>query len=164
MLCFCGKNKNFVDCCALFLNGAHSPETPEELMRSRYSAYASQNGQYLFDTYASCKQREHKIEELHEWASQTVWIQLNIIQATRQKIIEFDNKFPPTVTFQAYYIHDKQCYLMQECSRFIVEHNKWRYLDGIIEKHEAITPPNRNDRCFCQSGKKYKKCCASMLQ
>ncbi|HSG62441.1 MAG TPA: SEC-C metal-binding domain-containing protein, partial [Pseudomonadales bacterium] len=47
-LCPCGSNKPFAKCCDRFLSGAQHAKTPEQLMRSRFSAFfLGGYGQYL---------------------------------------------------------------------------------------------------------------------
>ena len=46
--CSCGLAIPFKDCCGKFIYGSALPTTPEELMRSRYSAYVMKNAKYIF--------------------------------------------------------------------------------------------------------------------
>ncbi len=39
MLCPCGSNKPYTDCCARYVEGNKHAPTAEALMRSRYTAY-----------------------------------------------------------------------------------------------------------------------------
>lgn len=56
-LCICQSNKVFSKCCGRFLykekkSRQHYAKTPEQLMRSRYSAFAlGDYGEYLLDTW-----------------------------------------------------------------------------------------------------------------
>ena len=65
----------------------------------------------------------------------------------------------PTVCFSAYYKHQSKYYLMKETSRFVFEENQWRYLDGEVSTSEELVALKRNERCFCNSNKKFKQCC-----
>ncbi len=50
--CICGSGKLFEKCYSPLLNGTRRAKTPEQLMRSRYSAYALGNyGDYLLETW-----------------------------------------------------------------------------------------------------------------
>ena len=50
--CKCGSSKLFEKCCGRFLSDGQQPRTPEQLMRSRYAAYALGNhGDYLLQTW-----------------------------------------------------------------------------------------------------------------
>ncbi|XQW83641.1 YchJ family protein [Thalassotalea piscium] len=159
MSCYCGSSNAFSQCCQPFILKKRSPETPEQLMRSRYSAYATNNPQYIFETYAQQKQQENTLDDIAQWAQETQWLSLIIKDASTVSIEQFNSEYLPTVNFIAYYNHDKQFYQMNECSRFIVEYGQWRYLDGDVTEHKVIQAPKRNDLCFCSSAKKFKKCC-----
>lgn len=52
--CPCGSLKSFSNCCGRFLGGAEKAKTPEQLMRSRYTAHALGGyGEYLVSTWLS---------------------------------------------------------------------------------------------------------------
>lgn len=48
--CPCGSGRKFKKCCGPALEGTVWPDTPEALMRSRYTAYAVGNAAHLFRT------------------------------------------------------------------------------------------------------------------
>ncbi|HWI66219.1 MAG TPA: YchJ family metal-binding protein [Symbiobacteriaceae bacterium] len=48
--CPCGSGLKFKKCCGPALDGTVWPETPEALMRSRYTAYVTGNTAHLFRT------------------------------------------------------------------------------------------------------------------
>ena len=48
--CPCGSNKPFAQCCEPYLQGKAIAPTPEALMRSRYSAYAMHQFDYIENT------------------------------------------------------------------------------------------------------------------
>ena len=50
MDCPCGSGKTYDECCEPFIRGKAFPETAEQLMRSRYSAYTLQEIPYITDT------------------------------------------------------------------------------------------------------------------
>jgi len=161
MACDCGLNESFELCCANFIDSVnHAPE-PELLMRSRYSAYARKNAAYLFNTTAKDKQKENSQNDIAQWAAQTKWLKLTVVHATQCKIIDFDERDPPTVQFTALYLHNNKLCQMSERSIFVVENRQWKYLSGEILADEQLPMPKRNDLCPCQSGKKFKRCCSS---
>jgi SEC-C motif-containing protein len=49
--CPCGSDTTYDACCGRLHRGAASAETAEELMRSRYSAYAVGDTSYVFRTW-----------------------------------------------------------------------------------------------------------------
>lgn len=161
--CYCGCNTHFDLCCQPYILGVTHPETPEQLMRSRYSAYATNSPQHIFNTYSQGKQKENTLDEITQWSQDTHWLKLIINHAEPATLATYNTKILPTVSFDAYYIHQQQLYKMSECSRFIVEQGQWRYLDGDVAEHTKLSRPKRNDLCFCLSGKKFKKCCGQNL-
>lgn len=154
MLCPCGLEKEFSECCKAIIDGEIAAKTPEQLMRSRYSAYATKNAQYIYDTYALPSQKQQSHDDIRSWANETSWLKLNVLSTS-----EFINIERPTVTFEAIYKSEDSFYSMKEKSTFVFENNAWKYLDGSDLEHSLLTPPKRNDNCLCGSHKKFKKCC-----
>jgi len=152
MLCPCGSNALFAQCCQPIIKNTHKANSAEQLMRSRYSAYAIRNAKYIFDSYAQISQQVQSIENIKTWAKQCKWISLQIIDT------QTDN-LTATVEFCANYVQKNTLYQLHEVSKFIIENNYWRYLDGKIIAHCAIQKIKRNDPCPCQNKKKFKLCC-----
>jgi len=155
MICPCGSNNKYSECCEPIHLKKVEAQTPEQLMRSRYSAYALNKADYIYQTYAKSSQKEQSIEEIKAWAEETNWLNLNVKSSS-----EYKNTTHPTVTFEAIYKNNNIFYKMKETSRFIKEIKVWRYIDGNHLYFEELNIPKRNDECICLSGKKYKKCCA----
>ncbi len=42
-LCPCGAMRDYVRCCGQYIDAAVLPESPEQLMRSRYTAFVRRN-------------------------------------------------------------------------------------------------------------------------
>ncbi len=143
--CFCGSDKILQQCCLPFINGEQFPENPEQLMRSRYSAYILKKGDYILKSWhASTRPKSLNLSE-----DTTQWKGLRIISSTDTH-----------VHFVAYFTQDtlnkEKVYALTENSRFIKE-GHWFYLDGEDVNTVQLT---KNMLCPCQSGKKYKRCCA----
>ncbi|WP_272520105.1 YchJ family metal-binding protein [Providencia sp. PROV223] len=147
--CCCGNEAQFEQCCAPFLQGKSIPQTPEQLMRSRYSAYVHQNADYLIKTWhPDCHAQEWHHEIVNSF-SKTRWCGLRVISSSYAK-----NPDEAYVEFSACFIDEKADHkqLIHERSRFIKMDSCWYYIDGINPKI------GRNDLCPCGSGQKYKKC------
>jgi len=167
MLCPCGSGSLFTVCCQPFIQsedylnqvGTTSipPETAEQLMRSRFSAYATKNGLYIYNTYAKKTKLDQSLNDIQQWADECIWLALEVHGSNRE-----------TVEFSAYYIVDNTLCCLTENSNFIREQGLWRYLDGEISSHKELRQVKRNEVCPCNNylsafsakkGKKFKHCC-----
>lgn len=149
MFCPCGSKELFADCCSPLINELVAANSPETLMRSRYCAYAIKDAQYLYKTYAQSTRTSQSIEEIQAWADETIWVSLSI------KAADADH----SVLFTACYIQGNKQFQLTERSRFILENQRWHYLDGDIIEHLEVATLTRNQPCPCQSNKKFKQCC-----
>jgi SEC-C motif-containing protein len=149
-MCYCPNTQPYESCCNVFITKQKLPETAEQLMRSRYSAYATNNAQYILETYAKSEQSNHSIEDIAAFASFANFIKLEIVATKTEP--EFDY-----VEFKAHYLADGKHCQIHEVSRFIKEEGAWRYLDGQLYDVPELKV-SRNDPCPCDSGKKFKKC------
>jgi SEC-C motif-containing protein len=167
MQCPCGSNLIFQKCCFLIISEEVKAISSEQLMRSRYSAYATKSANYIYNTYAESSKALQSIRDISMWAKETKWLKLIIHSASEYSLNKDndstnssneDNNYP-TVCFSAYYRHQGTYYLMKETSRFMLEDSQWRYLDGEVSTNEELIAPKRNELCFCNSQKKFKHCC-----
>jgi len=150
-LCPCGSKTEAAVCCLAFINGEQVAKTAELLMRSRYTAYALGNEEYILKTWHS-SQRPSSIG----LGASIEWLGLKVLQSAHNK----DNE--AFVEFIALFRDAGEIAQMHERSRFVREEGMWFYVDG--EQIESNTQhnfksPGRNDPCYCGSGKKFKKCC-----
>jgi SEC-C motif domain protein len=165
MLCPCGSKKSYDECCLPIVAKNQLAQSPEQLMRSRYTAYSQNMATYIFNTYAKTSQSDQSIDEIAEWGESCRWVKLIIHNVSQVECDTYTSQQNlPTVHFSAFYLIKDTLFELSERSRFIKEstnHDKkeWRYLDGEIFKHEEILRIKRNDSCPCGSGKKFKKCC-----
>jgi len=162
MLCPCGSKILLAECCLPYIKKEQLPASPEQLMRSRFCAYARNNAQYLYDTYAKNSKENQSVADIQQWAQACKWLALEVHHG-------LDNSVGGTVEFSAYYINNDTLCMLREKSRFIKEEKAWRYLDGDIKQNQVITKIKRNEICPCnryktantvKKNKKYKHCCA----
>ena len=79
MNCPCGTGKAYAKCCQIFHLGAY-PDTAEQLMRSRYSAYALRDAQYLIKTHQLPeKDKESELLELLQFLPTCEWLELKML-------------------------------------------------------------------------------------
>jgi SEC-C motif-containing protein len=148
--CPCKSGKHYQDCCQpLHLNQKKAQDCAQ-LMRSRYSAFCLQLGEYLFTTYHPEHRGDLTVEDLSEPSFD--WNNLEIVETETLAQTGF-------VEFKAWYQLDGQLHCHHERSNFVKEHNQWLYCDGTFYPSEKSGKIQRNDICPCGSGKKYKKCC-----
>jgi SEC-C motif-containing protein len=153
--CPCDSGKPYSDCCGLFIACNNSPATPEELMRSRYTAYTQANIEYIMLTMRAPASNNFDAEAARKWAQKVKWIKLEIKKTSIHNTIGY-------VEFVAYFNEENTMKTMHELSEFHLDKGKWYYVDGKNSKPtSSIAHPKikRNDLCLCGSGKKHKKCC-----
>ncbi len=152
--CLCQSQLSYEECCRPFHDSAKFPATAEALMRSRFTAYAMRNDDYLLSTWDNSK-RPKDINFEQEAAE---WVNLEIVNL--KKGGEKDQK--GIVEFKAYYRLEGEDYVMNEISRFKKHAGHWLYLDGVVKsvgKVGVVTNMGKNAPCSCGSGKKFKRCC-----
>lgn len=125
-VCVCGSGKVFQKCCGRFLNKNQLAKTPEQLMRSRYSAYALGGyGEYLLKTWLPSMAQGLSVVELSQKSND--WIRLEVLDKSQQG----DNG---TVVFNAYYQHaDGTEQSMHEKSIFKRIKGQWLYVGREIQ-------------------------------
>lgn len=150
--CPCGTEKAYNECCNLFLSNQKIPSSPEELMRSRYTAYFLHNIDYIARTMKSPAADGFDAASTKEWARKIKWKKLQIVNSSQQ-----GNR--GRVEFIAYYEMNHKQHRLHEISEFHFENDQWYYVDGM---HPSVNVKiGRNDPCLCGSNKKYKKCCGN---
>ncbi len=168
--CPCGNDKNYDSCCGQYLSGTSLPSTPEELMRSRYTAYTLANIDYIFGTMRDQALKDADKNECLKWAKMSKWLGLEVISSSSS-----DDDTEGEVLFIAKFKQNGTAHNLKEHAKFKKYKNKWYYIDSIVQngsspdnKEQPKKPAQtqavsnkvgRNDACICGSGKKYKKCC-----
>lgn len=151
--CLCGNSRPFEACCGPFLAGEAQPETAEQLMRSRFTAYARGEIEYLVDTEADPDR-----EVIEHWAQATRFVQLRVLH-TEAGGREDETG---TVTFEADFESSGHKGTHRETSQFRQTDGRWIFLRGKQNPLRQGPKVGRNDACPCGSGKKFKKCCLSL--
>jgi SEC-C motif-containing protein len=123
MNCPCCSGKPYKDCCQLYHTKEKFPPTPEALMRSRFSAFAIPNGEYLWETTSPGKRKFHNKKSLQEWGEINEWTKLEIV----------DTPLMNKVEFKAFYTDkDGNPQVHHELSTFKTIQNRWYYVSGIF--------------------------------
>lgn len=121
MNCPCCSGKSYEECCKPFHTGEADAPTAEKLMRSRFSAFAIPNGEYLMKTTLAGKRKFHNKKDLQEWGEINQWNKLEIVAVPTTTVVEF----------KAFYTDENGAeQIHHERSRFQQEKGKWFYVDG----------------------------------
>jgi SEC-C motif-containing protein len=114
--CPCGAGPHFNVCCLPLHTGERLADTAEELMRSRYSAYAVGDLDYVWRTW-------HPRTRPAEVSPNGVeWTGLEIVDVSDDE-----------VEFRAHYRgEDRRTGTLHERSRCAVRARRWFYLDGDV--------------------------------
>lgn len=120
MNCPCCSGKLYENCCKPFHTGEKYAPTAETLMRSRFSAFAIPNGEYLMKTTLPTKRKFHNKKDLQEWGEINEWTKLEILKSTLNQ-----------VEFKAYYNDENgKPQIHHEFSLFQKENDRWHYVSG----------------------------------
>ncbi|MCX2961175.1 YchJ family protein [Rodentibacter caecimuris] len=150
-LCPCQSTKNYGDCCGLFHQHKALPETAEQLMRSRYTAYVLKDIAYIVETTVPSQQRLLATQVLQDWADSTQWLGLQILKT------ETLTKQQSAVEFRAIFQGEEEEQSHQERSIFVKIEGRWYFVDP------TVVLPTMKQPCVCGSGKKFKHCCGAWL-
>lgn len=126
-------------------------------MRSRYSAYAKADIDYVERTTAPEARSDFDRDGSLAWAKQSEWLGLEIVKTEAGG----PDDTTGVVEFIARYQVDGRETRHHEVSEFRRDGKQWFFVDGKIVRGTVRNDEpktGRNDPCPCGSGKKYKKC------
>ncbi|KTD11787.1 putative SEC-C motif domain protein [Legionella gratiana] len=155
LLCPCGSQNTYELCCGLYLDNHELPQTPEQLMRSRYTAYSLGKIDYIKSTMKGKALIGFNEFEAVQWAKSVTWIGLTVIKSS------LSTPHIGFVEFAARFWERNQMKIIHELSEFHQENGRWYYISGVHKPtSNKIHKPQiaRNAPCPCGSGKKFKNC------
>jgi SEC-C motif domain protein len=161
--CHCGSARDATDCCLPVIRREREAATAEELMRSRYSAFAIGDVDWIMDSHHPETVDEVDRDEVARWSGSSEWLGLRI-RSTEHGGPDDDEG---SVTFRARYKVQGQQVDHVERARFRRHEGAWRFHSVIEDEQPELVPVGpaatvgRNDPCTCGSGRKYKKCCGA---
>ena len=124
-LCPCGSAHKYNQCCGRYVEAGEIPATPEQLMRSRYTAYSLQNDTYILDSWHSST-RPASLSEEHKLPVK--WVELKVINSS----VPAQNDTTAAVEFVARFKVNGKAEQMHERSEFIKEAGHWFYFKGEV--------------------------------
>ena len=119
MMCPCFSGKPYHECCEPYHKGSLVP-TPLALMRSRYSAYALKNADYILQTtHPDLLKKISSKEEILQFCHETSFDGLDILDSDSEN-----------VTFKAHLSRDGKDISFTEKSHFKKSDGRWKYHSG----------------------------------
>ena len=121
LACPCGLGEEYDSCCGRYHGGMPAP-TAEQLMRSRYSAFALGDADYLLRTWhPSARPRTLELDPTAQWT------RLAVLETNGGGLLDTTG----TVKFRAIYVLDGKRHVMDETSRFVREGKRWLYVGPV---------------------------------
>lgn len=150
--CPCNADRDYLNCCGRYHAGA-TANTPQELMRARYSAFARHSIEFIKASTLPAQRVQLDMAAITQWSQNSQWLGLEVIA----EHIHHDQRHA-TVEFIAHWQDAQGCHQHQETSVFVKPDNCWYFYDPNVPLHAE-----RNAPCPCGSTLKFKKCCAPYL-
>lgn len=155
--CPCTSGRDFDDCCGPLLAGAPAV-TAEALMRSRYTAFAKRDIDYVAGTNAAGLRASFDRAHAEAMAAEVEWTGLHIVAVNGGGPDDQEGQ----VEFRASFSRLGQDLIHHELATFRKEDGRWVYAESETNPKQTprrVVSVGRNDPCPCGSDKKYKKCC-----
>ena len=119
-------------------------------MRSRYSAYARGETDYLLRSWHADFRPASLAPE-----PDLRWLGLEIVTAE-------EGRDRARVEFEARFLQQGRVDAIHERSDFVREGGRWLYTRGEMLPPSFVPwKPGRNEACPCGSGRKFKRCCGA---
>ncbi len=118
MMCYCGSNVAFSQCCEPYIYGNKAPQTASQLMRSRYTAFCINDVDYLNKTTS--------LPPITSIDSSIRWTGLTIIKSMKGGASDSTG----IVEFNAFFIEENIDYILHEISQFKKQNECWLYCHG----------------------------------
>ncbi|MFC1762733.1 YchJ family protein [Planctomycetota bacterium] len=126
--CPCGTHLPYAHCCGALHAGVRNADTAEELMRSRYTAYALKLPDYVVATTHPSSRTSDMMQQVEAWMQETTWLHLEVLNS-----IQGDPSDPAgEVEFRAEFTAGEAAGSHHERSRFERSENQWYYVEGVI--------------------------------
>ncbi|WP_364518709.1 YchJ family protein [Nocardioides sp. LML1-1-1.1] len=119
--CPCGSGSSYDGCCGRLHRGLGAAATAEELMRSRYTAFATGDAAYLLATWhPATRPGSLDLDATVRWTGLEVLATEAGGPADRRGVVEF----------RASFVEDGRARSLHEVSRFRRDAEGWQYVRG----------------------------------
>jgi SEC-C motif-containing protein len=126
--CPCQSDKEYDACCGPIISGSRAAPTAECLMRSRYSAFAKGEIDYLRDSIHPDHRTDFDPVAIRDWAMNSKWTGLQIVTTNGGG----EDAGEGTVEFIAHFRFNGTSYQHHEVGQFNRLNGVWYYTDGTI--------------------------------
>ena len=121
--CPCGSGEDYPCCCGPLHIGQRPADTAVALMRSRFTAFALGDPDYLLATWhPSTRPRTLHLDQ------RIVWRRLQIVDTDAGGPVDATG----VVEFRAQYLLDGKRHILHERSSFARDAGRWVYVDGDV--------------------------------
>lgn len=149
-LCPCCSELTYGECCAPYIKEEKEAPGPEELMRSRYTAFCIGDIDYVKNTW-----HPETLPDDLDADEPNDWIGLEIIEVA----IDEEEGVEGEVEFIAKLIYDGKLETLHEVSQFEKIDGHWLYHSGEFKNESNHVQKIKGSApCPCQSGKSFKNC------
>lgn len=159
--CPCTSGASYEACCGPVLRGEAAADSPEALMRARYTAYTQGEIDFIADSHDPDTADQVDREASASWSKKAEWLALDIVSTEGGG----PDDERGNVEFIARYRMEGAELAHHEHAEFRRRNEGWFYVDGEMVKPKPVVRDQpkvgRNEPCPCGSGKKYKKCCGA---
>lgn len=122
-MCRCGSGADAALCCLPFLHAEAVPASPEQLMRSRYTAFAVGDGGYLLSTWhPGTAPAELSLDDGTRWLGLEILDAPPVADDAKRGVVEFIARYREA-SGELGRVHER--------SRFVRQSGRWWYLDGV---------------------------------
>ena len=83
MKCPCTSGKEFADCCEPILTQAEQAKTAEQLMRSRYTAYATGNVDWVVESQSPDGRKFVDRDATEAWSKRAEWHRMEVLEVQK---------------------------------------------------------------------------------
>ena len=133
----CGSLKKYKKCCKIFHDNIKKPSNALELMKSRFSAYAFEQSEYIIKT--TYKDNPDFSTNISVWKEEIEMFSKNT-NFEKLEILNFEESdFEAFVTFKATLFQNNNDISFIEKSKFKKLDGIWLYVDGeFYDKYEEL--------------------------
>ena len=121
MTCPCCSLMPYDICCGPLHRGERPASSPHVLMRARFSAFAKENAEYIYETYVKEERENTSVESIRESLRGRVWTKLEIHNAS------LETPLLGWVEFSAFCTVLGKEYVLRERSAFRKDDEGWCY-------------------------------------